>query len=853
MNIVGSKQRHHYKRYTSTLLAIIASLSVSALVLAAAYSAPLSITESDSNAYTMLPVMVSANNQWLADNGFMEADALDTRVETLGGTANPHMVVDDRTLTALPVPADSQVNRYFTTGNSDLSAMDIIAGYEGYLTIPDAAGLELGNNFEVELDGYFDTDAGADKNLLYKRNAFRIRVSDTVAGDIIAAPLDWISPTGFVDPDVFWTNEANVYDDNLGTWTTDTGTGATSWGSFLELTHASLDDIVSIRYYYSNVNFTQIDVDLYYNASWNNEYQDAIGAVSNWETIELAAERDGVTSARLRFYNGGGAPADIDFHEFAFGSFNSVTATASGVSSGEHTILVERYDNAGLVMNGSSGYVDFGDLTYGNAITLEAYVYMTDRDATYNVWGKDGDANGPSFLLSIDSDGTVSVGLNKIGTAYTIGSTTATVPLNEHVYIAVRYDGTFCKVTINTTTETIWASAGNLINSAHNAWLGWKGWSSGKLVGRVNEARMYSRSILDSEVTNNYDNGLPGAPDDQTGLVTWVELDEGSGGTATDSSIASNDGTITSAVWYDESLVLSIDGVVEGTGNSVGLSILDSSYDWELMSIATPYLNSYDHTVDGALITRYEPVAIVLDTLFEGTADAGGSTTQLIDAELTQANDYWNLAKLIILTTTDTFAPQGETVVITDFLAATDELLFAALTAGIDAGDTYSVAFGTLPDEEVAGNDARITWGVNPTGVAMTLDSMVSAAQPIPGVDADTGTRDILPPAGGSDWFVEPDVSGTLLTSPIRPFVTMLSDTTDLSERQAWVLLGLAFVLLVTVGVATRVRGHHAITGVAAGVAMGICVQQTVFPLWALIFVIAAIILGIVAERSPTL
>lgn len=158
---------------------LIVTLLLATPVLAYLYRAPLAILESDGNAYSMLPIIVSSNNQWMADNGFMEADALDTRVQTLGGLDKPHMVSDNRTATAVPVPANSQTNLYFVTGETDLSATDIIVGYGGYITIPDDASIELANNFEVEQKGWIDTTAGADKNLVFKDDVFRIYIAGT--------------------------------------------------------------------------------------------------------------------------------------------------------------------------------------------------------------------------------------------------------------------------------------------------------------------------------------------------------------------------------------------------------------------------------------------------------------------------------------------------------------------------------------------------------------------------------------------------------------------------------------------------------------------------------------------------
>lgn len=156
------------------LLGLVAVLLASMPVLAAvAYRAAYTIVESGGTAYTMLPTSVLVDNQWLADNGFIEADALDTRIETLGGLIRPHMVATNKTLTSVAVPANSQTNLYFTTANSDLASLDIITGSDGYITIDDDDTLELGSDFEIEQLGYVDTDVGADKNLVYKEDAFR--------------------------------------------------------------------------------------------------------------------------------------------------------------------------------------------------------------------------------------------------------------------------------------------------------------------------------------------------------------------------------------------------------------------------------------------------------------------------------------------------------------------------------------------------------------------------------------------------------------------------------------------------------------------------------------------------------
>jgi len=161
----------------------------------------------------------------------------------------------------------------------------------------------------------------------------------------------------------------------------------------------------------------------------------------------------------------------------------------------------------------------------------------------------------------------------------------------------------------------------------------------------------------------------------------------------------------------------------------------------------------------------------------------------------------------------------------------------------------------TLPNRQIPGtHTGTIVWGSNPAGVSVTLGSMTSGTQP--GVSTGTGddtTRDVLPPVDVSDWFAEPDISGTLATNPFRPIVTMMSDGTSVTELQAWRFLGLALILLVTVYTAVAVRGHFIIAGLACAGVIGLMVQQTIWPLWGLIFVIPAIVAGIMAERTPSI
>jgi len=130
---------------------------------------------------------------------------------------------------------------------------------------------------------------------------------------------------------------------------------------------------------------------------------------------------------------------------------------------------------------------------------------------------------------------------------------------------------------------------------------------------------------------------------------------------------------------------------------------------------------------------------------------------------------------------------------------------------------------------------------------------MTSSGQPSVGEVPETPTRDLLPPSETSDWFVEPDVSGTLQTNPLRPLITLVSDNTSLTELQTWRWFGIIVVLIV-VGTAIRlVPNHLAIACVAGGAATIALVVLTIWPLYALVLLALFAAGGLISERSRSL
>jgi hypothetical protein len=116
--------------------------------------------------------------------------------------------------------------------------------------------------------------------------------------------MGWISPTGYVDPDNVWDWEAYIYDgdtESSGACEVD----AYSWSSFIQLTHASMS-CSKVRFwvyvYQDPAYINAVDIDAYYNNTWNHVYEGETSVYGAWVEKELASSQT-ITAVRLRFYN----------------------------------------------------------------------------------------------------------------------------------------------------------------------------------------------------------------------------------------------------------------------------------------------------------------------------------------------------------------------------------------------------------------------------------------------------------------------------------------------------------------------------------------------------------------------
>jgi len=102
------------------------------------------------------------------------------------------------------------------------------------------------------------------------------------------ASPDWVSPTGYDDPDDKWDSEANAYDDNTNTRATTKVTD-----SYLELTLSSAISCNKVRIYAATRDPPEtldpdIAIDVYYSGSYHNIFSGTI-TKEDWVEKEIGS------------------------------------------------------------------------------------------------------------------------------------------------------------------------------------------------------------------------------------------------------------------------------------------------------------------------------------------------------------------------------------------------------------------------------------------------------------------------------------------------------------------------------------------------------------------------------------
>jgi len=184
--------------FKSLLLGLLAFMMFSGVALASwAYIFPASVFDTSNTTRANCPVLLGYGAQNLIDTHMISANATNTNMQ-VGSQSIKYMMATGNVAAVLPsLPNGGVVAADLYTGYSpEQTVFAIITGHNGYVIVSDSDSLELGDNFTISFSGYFNTDSGTDKNILYKQGAIEVYSSPTVSQNITAGCiLSGIPPT----------------------------------------------------------------------------------------------------------------------------------------------------------------------------------------------------------------------------------------------------------------------------------------------------------------------------------------------------------------------------------------------------------------------------------------------------------------------------------------------------------------------------------------------------------------------------------------------------------------------------------------------------------------------------------
>ncbi len=215
-----------------------------------------------------------------------------------------------------------------------------------------------------------------------------------------------------------------------------------------------------------------------------------------------------------------------------------------------------------LVFNGQDNCVNLGkkpEFKIEKTITLEAWICVADQKRwagiICNIFDTGSTESGYGLLLDGSSGIYFGLKLPSAGIQYP-SSGANTIKLNQWHHIAGTYDGQEMKLYVDGVEKAKQAIAGTNINynPENNLLLGMYKDDNEfyAFPGKIAEVRLWNVARFPEEIKAAMNHRLQG---NETGLVAYLPLNEGSGTTVTDKT-KGNNGTINGATWEQQELPL---------------------------------------------------------------------------------------------------------------------------------------------------------------------------------------------------------------------------------------------------------------------------------------------------------
>lgn len=580
------------RRFAKALSFALAMSLVVATVAMAAYEFqfPTMAQDTSGNARTYYPVLLGYNGQAFVDSGKIAATGLDTNMQ-VGTTDVEYTITTTQVAAVVPsLPASGMVTVDFYTGYTpNQTNLSVLVGDNGRFETADNAAVELGQNFEIEFDGYVDTSK-VHYPLVYKPGAILVDIS--AAGTITAGCIN--ADSYDVTPGVFaaWTDvdvSAYVPDGASGVVVEiDTANNTKQIGL---RKNGSTDDrkMVTEHFWamiglddseifevYLDDNTCHVYLRAYTDDNWvyNTDADDvSLAGALAWTDVDLTAyTEDGAIAAIIEVVNTDG----VNGRENGVRKNGSTDNRHPDLMADNHTFRVVGLDDSEIF----EGYIE----------TLDVDYYLI------------GYCRGGGTFATNATDKSLGASL-----AWTDVDCSSEAPDSTYLFFEVLYssnDGVGFRengCTDNIVTDVTEQQVQGIVKADIN---------------QVCEAYEEDHTVTALYLVGHTEYGVYPAFPSPTYLVS-----SSVGGGALASGVKNIKVTGTGG---GGNLVLDVDGATDS--NAIGAGVTNTTDNWRFMSRAIPYLTDYYHTVGGVLQITYEPDNMLTASTVEDETNAFDGT-----------------------------------------------------------------------------------------------------------------------------------------------------------------------------------------------------------------------------------
>jgi len=760
------------KRLLLSLLLALMLLATPLVVAADTWSYYLEFTVSDNSStdWTALPIVTGISAQNLIDAGYLDSSGNITNMKE-GSYERDYGVATDNITLFIPSLLANQSRTYrFYMNYLPAVAHKIIVGVDGYFTISDNASLELGDNFTIEQKGWIDTNSTND--IVFKRDAFHIITDSgnitagiisgytTTIGDILYPESDNSTAIPNINPGSPVTHFDKVDDSknspdddttyvksngNITTYTdiynlTDTtGSGyITSVVVCIRVKEAGGDGVsAATKIVVDGTTYTASKTPTASYTTFSESYSTNPKTGEEWTWAELDALKAGVSVTGHDY-----TPTYV-YCTQVFVVVNvvdeytySADVTATGVSSGEHTVKTEA-DGTLLGMGVDTGVGIDLPITDGLVLNLPLHhtdmtgSSLTSKDSNEHTCTVNGTLWKPNGRYFDGTDDRIMCGNVaqfqfertdpfSLECWFRTADAGLQVLMSKHRvtgsalgYQAVINNGGILLSLMNGDNRCYISGGSGLDDDVFHhlvCTLSGSGVASGSHI--YVDSTHQTPTVIDDDLGANtilnteefQISGREGNNDLLTGYVGEVRIYDR---VLTDTEIQQN---YNATKWR-------YDGTVSGDTSSdtyfqyvLAASVPDNTNDWIVNYNSTmPYLNYYKHYVGGNLVAHYEPTSMISGT--------------------------------------------------------------------------------TLPDRSGEGNNATITWGSNPAGIEVDVSSITSYQDTTATTAGISGISHKFDEAAEPEgWFVTGTYGGTLTPELLETFGNAASDI-GMPEQSLWLII----------------------------------------------------------------